>query len=94
MLTERSLVEIVKQALRAHDAQEYECLKADGSLDAFAKLRAEAALETRDELQHIAQDEAATSNLEYLERVRRHMMRNRQADEIAIAQATEFEAYD
>ena len=84
------MAETVKQALKAHNPEEYERLEMDGSLESFAKLRAEAAMETRDELMHLAMDEAATSNAETMERIRRHMMRNRQADEIAIAQAMEF----
>ena len=60
-------------------------------MDRLAELRTEAAMGTRDWLMERARDEALTSNLEVMERVRRQMMKNRQADEIAIAQATEFE---
>lgn len=94
MISERSLAEMVKVALKAHSPQEYERLDLDGTLDTFAKLRSEAAIETRDQLMEIAMDEAATSEFEPMERVRRHMFKNRQADEIAIAQATEFESRD
>jgi len=58
MLTESILAEIVKQALQQHNPQEYERLKADGSLDVVAKLRAEAAIETLDELMDRARDQA------------------------------------
>jgi len=90
MLTKRLLVEMVKEALREYDLEQYQCLKADGSLDLVAKLRAEAAIDTRDHLMSLARDEAVTSSLEPIERVRQQVMKNRQANEIAIAQATEF----
>jgi hypothetical protein len=59
MITERSLAAMVKQALKAYNHQEYARLELDGSLESFAKLHAEAAMETRDELMHLAMDEAA-----------------------------------
>jgi hypothetical protein len=59
-------------------------------LEIFARLRAEAAIESRDELYNLAREEAATSNLEPMEIGRQHMMKNRQANLIAISQATEF----
>jgi len=90
MLTEVRLIEMVKEALRAHDRNEYERLSADGSLDLVARLKADAAMETRNWLMERARDEALASNVETLERVQRQMMKNRQANEIAIAQATEF----
>jgi hypothetical protein len=94
MLTQSSLREMIKQALQAHDPEEYNRLQADGSLDFVAEMRAEAAMETRDYLMSQAIDEALTSTCDPMERIRRHMMKNRQANEIAIAQATEFEPND
>ena len=93
MLTEAKLKEIVKKALREQYPNQYDQLKVAGELDLLTELRTEAAMETRDWLMERARDEALTSNLEVMERVRRQMMRNRQADEIAIAQATEFEKF-
>src|SRR6185503_3780634 len=90
MLTEAKLIDMVKEALRAHDRNDYERLSADGSLDLVARLKADAAMETRNWLMECARDEALASNVETLERVQRQMMKNRQANEIAIAQATEF----
>ena len=94
MITIPVLIQIVKQALRDHDRQEYERLNADGALDVVARLRAEAAIETRDYLMCLARDEALSSNLEPMDRVRRQMRKNREADEITIAQAIEFEPND
>lgn len=91
MLTERLLTEMVKQALKQHHAGEYQQLKADGSLHLVAQLRAEAAIETRDYLMSRARDEALASEEDPIERVRKQTMKNRQAEEIAIAQAIEFE---
>jgi hypothetical protein len=91
MITERQLIEIVKYALRHYNFREYQRLKADGSLDLLAQLRAEAALETRDYLMSLARDEALNSDLDSMNRVSRQMRKNREANAIAIAQATEFE---
>src|ERR1051326_3645924 len=91
MVTERQLVEIVKKALRGHNLREYQRLEADGSLDVVAQLRAEAALETRDHLMSLARDEALSSDVDSMDRVSRQMRKNRQANAIAIALATEFE---
>lgn len=47
-------------------------------------------METRYYLMTLARDEPLASNEEPMERVRRRMMKNRQANEIAIAQALEL----
>jgi hypothetical protein len=91
MITERQLIEIVKYALRHYNFREYQRLEADGSLDLVAQLRAEAASETRDYLMSLARDEALNSDLDSMNRVSRQMRKNREANAIAIAQATEFE---
>ncbi len=90
MLTQRTLAEMVKQALKDQHPEQYRQLEASGELDHFSRLRAEQAMEVRDDLMEKARDEAATSNVEPLQRVRQHMMKNRLADQTAIQQATEF----
>lgn len=70
---------MVKQALNEQDPEQYRLLKESGELDEFSSLRAEQAMEIRADLMDKARNEAATSNLEPLQRVRQHMMKNRLA---------------
>jgi hypothetical protein len=89
-INERILAEMIKDAMKENAPKIYAELTEEGTLDEVAKMRAEAAMETYYELADIARTKAATSNKETMERVREHTMANRQAAEIAIAQATEF----
>lgn len=90
VISEKILTEMVKESMRETAPQMFAELNSEGTLEEVAKMRAKAAMETYYDLMSAARDVAATSNLESMERVREQMTANRQAAEIAVAQAIEF----
>lgn len=90
MLNLRSLTEMVKQALEDYDPELYFELQDDGSLERVAEQQAEAAFETKAELMNQANRGVSDLEASHDGADTQHYTRNRQADEGAIAQATEF----
>ena len=91
LLTEQILTEMVKQAMQEKAPQMFKELTAEGTLDRVAQDRADAALETMHQLRQQAMDKVATSKEPDLSRIQMGFQMQREAQQAAISQATEFE---
>ena len=87
-----NLESMIARAMQDRAPKMFHSLQVSGELSKVIAERADQAEETYEEMYDQAKDKVLTSKMDYLESVQALTMAHREAEEIALAQATEFES--